>query len=113
MAGHDDDGALLRKQRQFLQQVEFELRQTNREIIHRRIPELNRESFMRFASFVAELRSDYLQVAIELSRCAPHSDEAVALLTQLHQRRIAYEESREAFAALERTIEQGYVDIGG
>jgi hypothetical protein len=112
MTEYDDDSALLRKQKHFLQQIEMELRRTNREIIHRRIPELNRDSFLRFALFVAEQRSSYLQVAVELTRVQSGSAEAERLLVALRERRVAYEESRDAFAALERTIEMGYVDIG-
>jgi hypothetical protein len=111
MTDYDDDSALLRKQRHFLQQVEMELRKVNREIIHRRIPELNRESFMRLALKVAELRTSYLQVALKLSRSDGDPALADPLLEELRGRRLAYEEARDAFAALERTIEQGYVDI--
>jgi len=112
MSDADDDSALLRQQRQFLQQVGFELRHINRTTIHARIPELNRESFMRLATFAAELRSDWLQVALQLSASQHGSSEAAELLATLRERRLAYEEARDAFSALERTIEQGYVDIG-
>ncbi len=107
----DDDSALLRKQKQFLQQIEFELRRINRRIIHQHIPELNRESFMRFASFVAETRSRYLEMALAVSAAKSGSDEAQALIAGLKRERQAFEESSKAFVALERAIEQGYVDI--
>jgi hypothetical protein len=112
MTDYDDDSALLRKQKHFLQQVEMELRRTNRDSIHRRIPQLNRDSFLRFATFVAEQRTSYLQVALELAQSESGSAESERLLAALRERRLAFEESRDAFAALERTIEQGYVDIG-
>jgi hypothetical protein len=111
MTDYDDDSALLRKQRHFLQQVEMELRKINREIIHRRIPELDRASFMRLALKVAELRTSYLQVALQLSRAEGELAQDDPVLEELRGRRRAYEEARDAFAALERTIEQGYVDI--
>lgn len=112
MTDYDDDSALLRKQKHFLQQIEMELRRTNREIIHQRIPQLDRDSFLRFGKFVAEQRTNYLQVALQLAQSQSGSAESERLLADLRERRLAYEESREAFAALERTIEQGYVDIG-
>lgn len=111
MSHPDDDTALLRKQKQFLQQVEFELRAVNREVIHRHVPDLNRESFVRLARFVAEVRSLYLEAALAVSQCQPGSTEAEALLLTLGKARRQFEESRDAFAALERAIEQGYVDI--
>ena len=111
MSEYDDDSALLRKQRHFLQQIEMELRRVNREIIHRQIPELDRESFMQLALKVAELRTAYLQVALQLGRTESGSEGAADLLVALGERRVAFEEARDAFAALERTIEQGYVDI--
>lgn len=111
MSDYDDDSALLRKQRHFLQQIEMELRRVNREIIHRQIPELNRDSFMQLALKVAELRTAYLQLALQLGRTDSASDDARSLLAALRERRTAFEEARDAFAALERTIEQGYVDI--
>ncbi len=111
MQHDDDDSGLLRRQKQFLQQIEFELRRINRRIIHEHIPELNRESFVQLATFVAELRSRYLEAGLTLARLAPGSDEATAVLAQVERDRRAFEESTAAFAALERAIEQGYVDI--
>lgn len=111
MHADDDDSGLLRRQKQFLQQVEFELRRINRRIIHEHIAELNRESFMQLATFVAELRSRYLEAGLALTRLAPGSAEASAALAAVERDRRAFEESSAAFAALERAIEQGYVDI--
>lgn len=107
----DDDSALLRQQKHFLQQVEITLRKVNREVIHAHIPDLNRDSFSRLARYVAEARSRYLSCALALSQ--NHADAALAeqRLQALRHAREVYEESRDAFAALERAIEQGYVDI--
>jgi hypothetical protein len=111
MHDDDNDAALLRRQKQFLQQVEFELRRINRGIIHQHVAELNRESFVQLASFVAEIRSRYLQAALALSRCEAGSAAADQVLATLQRERRAFRESSAAFAALERAIEQGYVDI--
>lgn len=105
----DDDSALLRQQKQFLQHVELALRRVNREVIHAHIPDLNKESFVRLAQFVAEARSRYLACALALTGAAPQ--EAGQRLVALRDARCMFEESRDAFAALERAIEQGYVDI--
>lgn len=106
-----DDAALLRKQRQFLEQIERSIREANRRIIHDRIPELDQEGFVRFAHHVARLRAAYLQEALEVG-VAAGEDEPEAWIDSLRRRREAYEEARDAFDALQRTIERGYVDMG-
>lgn len=111
MSPIDQDADLLRKQKVFLQQVEFELRHINREVIHGHIPDLNRESFFRLAKFVAGLRSHYLEVALAVSQTEPGSAEAEAQMIALGKARRQFDEARDSFAALERAIEQGYVDI--
>jgi len=111
MSDFDDDSGLLRQQRQFLQLVEFELRRVNRKVIHDTVPELNRESFIRLAHFVAEARSRYLAAALRLVGTPAGSEDADNLIATLKRERLGFEESRRAFAALERAIEQGYVDI--
>jgi hypothetical protein len=107
----DDDSALLRQQKHFLQQVEIALRKVNREVIHAHIPDLNKDSFVRLAHYVAEARSRYLGCALALIDGHADPVQAAQHLHALRQAREVFEESRDAFAALERAIEQGYVDI--
>lgn len=106
-----EDAILLRRQRQLLHEVEQGIREANRDIIHGQIPELNRESFVRFALVVARLRASYLQAALQLSEGPAELDDAPVWLAGLRERRQAYEEARDAFDALQRAIERGYVDI--
>lgn len=102
----DDESQQLRRQKRFLQEVENAIRDANRRILHERIPALDRERFVAFASFVAGLRAEYLHAAMDLvARRGGTGFEA------LRQHREAYEEAKAAFAALERAIERGYVDI--
>lgn len=112
MHDEDDDDALLRRQKQFLQRIEFELRQVNRQVIHEHIAELTQERFIHLARFVAEARGRYLEAGLALSRLEMGSAAAAAQLARVEVERRAYEESSAAFAALERAIERGYVDIG-
>lgn len=107
----DDDSALLRQQKQFLQQVEFALRKVNREVIHARVPDLNRDSFVRFAEFVARARAEYLRCALALMDEGDSGGQDDERVDRLRRARAVFEESRDAFVALERAIEQGYVDI--
>ncbi|MEX2571808.1 MAG: hypothetical protein WD737_10970 [Gemmatimonadota bacterium] len=108
-----DDRELLLRQRKFLHDIEQGIRQANQEIIHERIPELTRERFVEFALVVARLRASYLQASLEVSRGVPDLSEPAALCSALKPHRVAYEEARDAFEALQRAIERGYVDIGG
>jgi hypothetical protein len=109
--GTQDDVALLRRQQKFLHEVEQTIRAANRELIHARIPELNGESFARFAHLVARLRAEYLHAAFEVSRTEETGAEAVNRFARLREHREAFEEARSAFEALQRAIERGYVDI--
>lgn len=104
----DDDSARLRRQQRFLSEVEMAIRDANRRIIHERIPDLDRQRFVTFATFVARLRADYLAEALA-TESAPDQAQAVE---SLRLRRRAFAEARDAFAALERAVERGYVDIG-
>jgi len=107
-----DDDQLLRRQRHFLAELEREIRSVNRQIIRERIPTLSRQCFVDLGRVVAERRAEYLRKAIELSRSAPGSAAQAAALAAVPDLRHDYDESREAFAALERAIERGYIDIG-
>jgi hypothetical protein len=104
----DEDSAQLRKQQRFLHEVEVAIRDANRRIIHERVPDLDRQRFVTFATFVARLRADYLAEALAVQQAA---DQAQAV-ESLRQRRRAFDEARDAFAALERAVERGYLDIG-
>ncbi|HEX5755881.1 MAG TPA: hypothetical protein VFY12_05965 [Arenimonas sp.] len=113
MREHEDEEALLKRQRHFLLQVERDIREANREVIHAHIAQLSEARFVDLARCVAEHRARYLEAAIALSRAPLDSPEAGALLAQLPRLRQAFDETRDAFSALERAIERGYVDIAG
>ncbi len=102
----DEESTRIRKQQKFLQDVEHAITDANREILHAHIPDLDRASFVAFATRVAELRAEYLKAALSVSQ----GSDAVEY-TALRVRREAFEEAKAAFAALERAIERGYIDI--
>lgn len=105
---HSDDAALLRRQRQFVDEVERSIRIANREIIHERIPQLDQQSFVELAQQVARLRASYLECALAGMR----QDGTAVPVGELRQHREAYEEATHAFDALQRAIQRGYVEIG-
>ena len=100
-----EESLKIRTQQKFLQDVEQSIQDANRAVIHQRIPRLDKARFVEFATRVAKLRAEYLEAGLALADGGDLSLDALKL------RREAYEEGRDAFAALERAIERGYVDI--
>lgn len=105
-----DDADQERKQKRFLHEVEVVIREANRKAIHDRVPDLDRERFVAFATFVAEARADYLAAALAMQTMTGDADRALEV-ERLRVRRLAFDEALQAFAALERAVERGYVDI--
>jgi len=108
---HTDDYKTLMNQKRFLNEIEQGIRIANREIIHKRIPALDKDTVLAFAVAIARLRTQYLEVAFK----AAHSDKGGPLdqsqIDDLRTHREAYEEGKQAFEALRYAIEQGYVDV--
>lgn len=101
-----EESLKIRTQQKFLQDVEQSIQDANRAVIHQRIPRLDKARFVHFATRVAKLRAEYLEAGLALADGGGDLS-----LDALKLRREAYEEGRDAFAALERAIERGYVDI--
>jgi hypothetical protein len=104
------DKASRRRLAGFLEEIEMAIFTANRELIHRAIPGLDRESFMRFAIVVAEARAAYVKLGVEMSRKG-HAPPA-ADLARLREARAVYEELMHAFDAMHRLIKRGYTSIG-
>ncbi len=99
------------KRKRFLLETEQAIRDINREIIHERIPKITRASILPMATTVARMRARYLEAAFhmaDMNQSTPIDEKDVESLS--HHREL-YEESRDAFDALIRAIEQGYVDV--
>ena len=95
--------------RHFLENTEAAILEANCEVIGREIPNLNRDSFLRMAVHVAELRADYFRAGLKVAE-ARHPD--TAAIEELARVRKAYEEMQAVFEAAERVIERGYVKLG-
>ena len=102
----DRDSA--RKLHKFLEEIEMGIFSANREVIHKAVPELTRESFMAFAVRVAEARARYIKAALELSAKPNPSPEDIA---HLKAAREANDELVQAFEATKRVIERGYTSL--
>jgi len=107
---HSDDYKKLMNQKRFLSDIEQGIRLANREVIHARIPEINKNKVLSFSLAVASLRARYLEEAFRIGSehgNPPDQQEIKALRTS----REMYEEAKSAFEALRYAIERGYVDI--
>ncbi len=103
------DKATRRKLAAFLEQVEVAIFTANREVIHRAIPDLDRDSFVRFAVSVAEARASYAKLALALTHNGQVPSKAD--LDRLKAARETYEELTHAFEATHRLIKRGYSSI--
>lgn len=98
-------------QQRFLNEIEQGIRIANREIIHARIPALEKDTVLAFAVAIARLRSRYLEAAFRAANSDRGEPLDLSQVNQLRSHREAYEEAKTAFEALRYAIEQGYVDV--
>ncbi len=111
MLPQDDEDALLKRHRYALQEIEREIRKINREVIHRDIPKIERRHVVELATVVAEHRARYLSAGMRLASAKIGTPEEQELIRILPGLRREFETARDVFAALERAIEQAYVDV--
>ncbi len=95
----------------FFHQLEQGVRLANQEMIHKKIPQLDRDSALAFAVSVARLRANYLEAAFKF--CSPHrgTEPDESLVEDLRAKRQLFEEACAAYEALRHAIEVGYIDI--
>ena len=100
----------LTKNQRFLRETEQAIRITNNEIIHKQLPPITSERMLTFSVAVAKLRAQYIEAAFTFAD-AKHADgaEGAADIDELGLCRRRFEEARDAFIALQRAIELGYV----
>ena len=105
----DDD---IQKNQRFLRETEQVIRLSNNEVIHKRIPPINTERMVSFAIVVAKLRAQYIESAFKFAD-TKHADDDIgeAEVNEISLRRRRFEEARDAFIALQRAIELGYMAV--
>ncbi len=107
------DRQRLRAEQIFFEELEQGVRAANREIIGARIPELNKDKIHALAVMVGRLRASYLELAFQLSAAGDSAAPDPTIIEGLRARRQMFEEARDAYEALRRAIERGYIDIAG
>lgn len=113
MTDSRDDYKQLLEQKRFLGEIEQGIRSFNREIIHQRIPSLNKDAILAFAQAIGRLRARYLEAAFQLGVADDGDPPNRGEIHELRTRREMFEEARYAFEALREAIEKGYVDVEG
>ncbi len=102
----------LAKNKHFLMEIEQGIRLSNNEVIHQKISPITSERMLSFAVAVAKLRAEYIETAFKFAD-AKHADggESDAGIDELRLCRSRFEETRDAFIALQRAIELGYMAV--
>ncbi len=107
-----DMDEVLAKNQRFLRETEQAIRITNNEVIHKQVPPITSERMLTFSEAVAKLRAQYIEAAFTFAE-AKHADgaEGAADIDELGLCRRRFEEARDAFIALQRAIELGYMAV--
>lgn len=103
------DSSRSQRIRHFLENMDAAILEANCEVIGRELPNLDRDSFLRMAVRVAELRADYIRAGLKISE-SRHPD--AAGIADLARLRAAYEQMLAVYEAAERVIERGYAKLG-
>jgi len=102
-----DDRAQLMAHRRFMEEIEMAVRAANQELISRKLPHLNRDSFFKLAVSIARLRAQYLEAVMSMDW--EHCD--AEHLAGIESKRALYEEARAGFEAMQHAFERGYVTL--
>lgn len=102
------DAAYRRRIMHFLEGIDAAILEANSAVIGKAIPALDRETFLRLAVRVAELRADYVSTGLSL---IDQRQPSVAAIDDLVNRRRAFEEMMAVMEAAERLIERGYTRV--
>lgn len=98
-----------RRLRGLLEQIDYAVFAANREVVGRALGEATPESFQALAVTTATARAKWAAEALRLAHSgSPATPDQVARLTAA---RTAYEELAEAYEALRRMVERGYLTL--
>ncbi|MBT3788088.1 MAG: hypothetical protein HN725_03790 [Alphaproteobacteria bacterium] len=101
----------LTKNTRFLKELEHNIRVTNNRVIHQKVEPITAERMLSFADAVANLRAEYVQEAFVFADMEQGDGSGAADIDKLDTCRRRFEVARDAFIALQRAIELGYVTV--
>lgn len=90
----------------FRDRMDKTILEANQSVLRAKLPDITVDTMTRLAVRIAELRASYLARALKVAEVP--GVPSVEVLEDLQRHRVAFEELREAFEALERVIERGY-----
>ncbi|MEM7467830.1 MAG: hypothetical protein AAF387_13235 [Pseudomonadota bacterium] len=94
-------------------ELEHSIKKINRELISEAAGPLGREDFTQVAQMVACLRARYLTNSLVMAKdCGKACIDTESALA-LKNHRIAYEEAKAAYDALEHALLRGYIEFDG
>jgi hypothetical protein len=101
------DPAEQRKLRGHLEQIDYTVAAANQAVIQKEIHHVSLEDFRNLALTAARARTAWVTMAIELAKT--HKALEPAELTKLAHLRGVYDELSEAYEAMRRMVERGYL----
>ena len=105
----DDDPQDQRRLRGLLEQIDYSAFVANREVIDQMIPKVDASMFQKLAVLTATARAKWAVESLRQSESgSPSTPDQIARLAAA---RNAYEELGEAYEALRRMVERGYVTV--
>ncbi|MDO8911599.1 MAG: hypothetical protein Q8N10_02780 [Phenylobacterium sp.] len=102
----DDDPHAQRRMRGQLEQIDYTAFASNTEVIGAVLGHADAQKFQRMAVAAAMARAQWVKEALALSEAISPSHEQISRLGRLRQ---AYEELAEAYEAMRRMVERGYL----
>ena len=91
--------------------VDRELREINRQVIHKEFEKLSIDDLKPSLNLVARARADYLKDLFDIAKEFPDSLPPAERVETLAKHRIRYDELVAASKALETAIERSYLDV--
>ncbi|MHA6289074.1 hypothetical protein [Maricaulis sp. CAU 1757] len=102
-----EDPAEQRKRRGHLEQIDYTVFAANQAVMNKTIHHVTIEDFQNLALTASKARSAWVDAAMSAARSrSPLSEQEVGRLTHL---RSAYDELTEAYEAMRRMVERGYL----
>ena len=98
-----------RRLRGHLEKIDYTAYASNREIIGKAFGPTDIGKFQRLALTVAQARADWVLAGLEISESAHTPDDP--RVEKLAQLRMAYQEFAEAYDAMRRMVERGYLNF--
>lgn len=93
-----------------LQQFEHEIVAVNQQNISEITGDIGKEELLRIGTSISMCRAKYLKLVLEMTN-VKDGDISTAMVEQVRNQRLVYEETMYSFAALRHALERGYIVV--